>query len=169
VYALVLIAHWLIITERAPIARSWLWALWAGAGLIGWPINTLLACDVRNKPGVSAASNRVQGAVWLAVVFGLWGAAVGIAAAVLAFGAPADMFNAMPATALMLYGVAHWTTSLFAHGAGRIAAVMAWLSAVVCFALVMRPETHLVAAAGVALSSVLPGLIQMRQEPSTLV
>lgn len=169
VYAIVLVAHWLIVTERVGLSTAWLWALWLGAGVLGAPINALLWRGVRNKPGISAASNRVQSAAWLGTIAALWVAAVGIATAVLALGAPVDLFNVMPASALLLYGVAHWTTSVLAHGAGRLAAVMAWLSAAVCFALVMRPETYLAAAAGVTLSSVLPGLIQLRQEPSTLV
>lgn len=168
-FSVVLLIHWSIVTKTLPVGMDMLWVLWVGQGIIGGLLQIPLINSAKAAPGASSVNNRVAKAVWGGVMPGMLACWIGVAIATLQFGAPYILWNTLPAIALMLYGVAHYATSQISGGQGRIAAAVAFLSALACFATVPMVETYLVSAAGVFASCVIPGVVQMLREPRATV
>jgi hypothetical protein len=167
--ALVLVAHWAIVTGRAPVGREALWLMWIGHSVIAGFVHALLVATMKNKSGVSAANNRVASAVWMSLVAAMMVGWIGIAAAIFFNGAPIVLINALPALALMLYGVAHMVTASVSGGDGKIAAVIAFAFSLACFAMIAHDTLYLIAAAGAFAAGFVPGVLQLLREPSTTV
>jgi hypothetical protein len=169
-FTIALVIHWAIISNTIAIGAEYLIWLWVGFGVLGGVASFFLDRSVRAAPGAMAANNRAAGAIWSAMGLGIFALFCGAFAATAWLGAPVSVWNLLPGAALAFYGVAHLATGFFHRdGVSLWAGAGALAAAAIAVALIERPEAYLAAAAGVVLSTVIPGLIHWAREPKTTV
>lgn len=166
----VMITHWAIVTDRLDVPPQMLLWMWLGMGVVGGGLSALIGRAVDKAPGASATNNRVSSAVWGAMPLALTAAFAGIFAGVSIFEASLTLWNALPAIALTLYGASYLSVSFFQRSAlGIFSGVTSLLAASIGFALIERADAYLVAAVGVIVSTLIPGLITWAREPRLIV
>jgi hypothetical protein len=139
--------------------------IWIGFAVLGGAGQFLLARSMRAGPGAGSAGNRASRVVWAAGAGAIIAMVVGSAVAAQGPAGPAAMDWIVPlgfacyACALMVTGSLAQDRTVIVAGWGAIALV--GLSA----ALIASPYRYLLAAAGVALTVLLPGLLLLMREP----
>lgn len=162
--------HWAIVTDRLAIPPQALLWMWMGMGVLGGIASGILGRAVENAPGASAANNRMSSAVWGAMPLALMAAFAGIFTAIQFLDAPLLLWNVIPGLALALYGAAYLSVSFFQKsGLGIFSGVASLVTAGLCFALIQRPDIYLIAAVGVVVSTLIPGVIAWVREPKLTV
>lgn len=161
------LAHWAVLTfDVSPIAFA---GIWGGYGVAMAIASAVMGRRVRDKPGAGAIGNRVERSVWFAAGLAIGAVALGAFARCVMQKSGADMDLLAP-TVFAAYATGLLTTGRIAGD--RIltaAAVLAYAVAGVAVALLYTPELYLVTAAGAVLTLLIPGLLLLRREPSTVV
>jgi hypothetical protein len=158
------IAHYFALRQH-PIGDGAVFGIiWISFGLVGWTGQAVLARSMRAAPGSGSAGNRASRVVWAAGAGAILAMVVGSAIAAQGKAGPAAMDWIVPlafacyACALIVTGSLARDRTAIAAGWGAIALV--GLSA----ALIASPWRYLLAAAGVALTVLLPGLLLVLRE-----
>ncbi|MEA3035313.1 MAG: hypothetical protein QOH04_1075 [Sphingomonadales bacterium] len=138
--------------------------IWMSFGVVGWGGQMLLARSMRAAPGGGSAGNRASRVVWGAGAGAILAMVAGSAIAAQGKAGPAAMDWIVP-LAFACYACALIVTGSLARDrtailAGWGAIFLVGLSA----ALIASPWRYLLAAAGVALTVLLPGLLLMLRE-----
>ena len=141
-----------------------IWGGFATAGLAGqW----LLKRTMPAKPGAGSAGNRASRIVWVAAAFAIASMAAGAMFAA-ASGAGPAAFDWIVPVAFAVYACCLIVTGALASdrislvaGAGAVAMVGLFT------AMILHPDRYLLAAAGTALTVLLPGLMLLGAEPKT--
>lgn len=139
--------------------------IWIPFGIVGGLGQVLLARAIRGKAGAGSAGNHASRAVWLAASCTIVAMVIGSAIAAQTGAGPATFDWVAP----VAFGV--YACSLIVTGglAGSKVTVAAGFGAVVMVglftAMILSPDRYLVAAAGIALTVFLPGLVLLRAEP----
>ncbi|MEA3033333.1 MAG: hypothetical protein QOH86_1349 [Sphingomonadales bacterium] len=139
--------------------------IWISFGVIGGVGQVLLAKSMRAAPGGGSAGNRASRVVWAAGAGAIIAMVVGSGVAAQGPAGPHAMDWIVPlafacyACALIVTGSLARDRTVIVAGWGAIALV--GLSA----ALIASPYRYLLAASGVALTVLLPGLLLMLREP----
>jgi hypothetical protein len=139
--------------------------IWIGFSLFGGAGHALLARTMPAKAGSGSAGNRATRSVWFAGAGAIVSMAIGSAVAASRGAGPAT-FDWIVPVAFAVYACALIVTGALAGSkisvtAGLVSIVMAGLFT----ATILEPARYLVAAAGVALTVALPGLLLLRAEP----
>ena len=139
-----------------------IWGSFAAAGIAG---QILLARGMPAKPGEGSAGNRASRAAWAAAALAITSMVAGSALAAGAGAGPATFDWIVPvafaayACALIVTGSLSGNHTCVAAGGGAVAMVGLFT------ALILNPDRYLLAAAGVTLTVLLPGLLLIRAEP----
>lgn len=166
----VMATHWAIVTGRLDIPPQALLWMWIGMGVGGGLVSGLIGRAVDKAPGASAANNRMSSAVWGAMPLALTASFVGIFSAIQFLDAPLLLWNIIPGIALTLYGASYLAVSFFQKsGLGVFSGVASLITAAACFALLERADIYLIAAVGIVVSTLIPGLIAWAREPKLTV
>lgn len=159
------LAHHLALTGAIGDGRTVYLLIWGAFGLFGLGGQLLLARSMPAKAGAGSAGNRASRVAWCAAGLACASMVAGVTAAALAGGGPAT-FDWIVPVAFAVYACALLVTGSLARsritmiaGAGAIAMVGLFT------ALILSPDRYLLAAAGVALTVLLPGLLLLRAEP----
>jgi hypothetical protein len=147
---------------------GWMWVLLIVFGYAGfW---ALLLTFPRSKPGMGSAANRVSSMIWLGggmTLFAFFTAAF-IRAAFLV--GSADPFLWSVPFVVGIYGICQLTTGLMGQSKPLIwAGWIAIVSVAAAVLLVGRTEIWLLGAVVAFLTVFLPGIILMRNEPSSTI
>jgi hypothetical protein len=139
--------------------------IWLGFATLGIAGQVALACFMPAKAGAGSAGNRASRSVWFAGAAAIASMTIGSALAAAGGAGPAT-FDWIVPVAFAAYACALIVTGTLARNsittvAGAGAVVMVGLFT----ALILHPERYLVAAAGVVLTVLLPGLLLLRGEP----
>lgn len=139
--------------------------IWFGYGILGMIGQYLLARAMPAKAGAGSAGNRASRTVWGAGAFSIGSMVIGVA--VLAnSGMTYAVFDWIVPVAFAVYACALIVTGALA---GERIAIFAGYGAVamvgIFAAFIMHPDRYLLAAAGAALTVMLPGLLLVRREP----
>ena len=140
--------------------------IWMIFGIAGGLGQFILSHSVGAKPGGGSAGNRAMRAAWCAAAAAILSMVIGAAYAA-ATGLGFATFDWIAPVAFAVYASAQIVTGALAGnriviGAGAIAVVMVGLFT----ALIQHPDRYLIAAAGAALSVMIPGLLLLRAEPN---
>jgi len=141
------------------------WTIWATFAVVGVAGQILLARNMPAKAGAGSAGNRASRSVWIAAGTAIFAVVVGAAAAVAGGASPALFDMSVPvafavyACALVVTGSLSGDRIVLAAGGGAI------LMAGLFTALIVAPERYLIAAGGIALTVLLPGLLLLGREP----
>lgn len=139
-----------------------IWIGFAFAGVLG---QFVLARAMPPKAGAGSAGNRASRTVWAAGAFAIASMVIGAAVAANT-GQGYQTFDWIVPVAFAVYACALIVTGSLA---GETVAVAAGYGAVIMVglftALIRHPDRYLLAAAGVAATVFLPGLLLMRREP----
>lgn len=139
--------------------------VWGGFSLLGIIGQIMLVRSMPAKAGAGSAGNRASRTIWMAAAGAIASMVVGCAVAARTGAGPAAFDWIVPvafavyACALIVTGSLARNRPTFAAGVGAV--VMVGLFT----ALILSPDRYLVAAAGVALTVLLPGLVLLRAEP----
>jgi len=165
-----LICHWATITGQFPLQPHMVGLVWMVMAIVGVIGNFVLGKALSDKPGLSAPGNRAESAVWPVITAGIFIYAIAIACAVTLRDQPILLFNTIIPVAFILHAVgAALSGSLFQRAASWMVVAVSLLLAGLCMFWIDRPEIYLLAAAGVFLTQVIPGLIDLRAEPKSVV
>ncbi|MGY6628458.1 MAG: hypothetical protein ACXIVL_08060 [Oceanicaulis sp.] len=167
--SLVILTHWAIVMGYAPFGAEALWPLWIGYIVIASVGSVLLGATIRNKPGLGAAANRTESAVWQSAGAGIGVIFLGVAAGVQSGMLPTVFFNVLLPVALSAYGVAWMTVARVSRQSGLYTpAVLAFFGAGAGIAFAAGHWVYPITALALLGSSVMPGLVLLRREPRSL-
>lgn len=139
--------------------------IWICFGLLGAVGQLVLARSMQAKSGSGSAGNRASRSVWAAAAFAIVSMVFGTAIAARNGAGPAT-FDWIVPVAFAVYACALIVTGSLARDAVTRAAGLGAVVMVGLFtALILAPERYLVAAAGVFLTVLVPGLLLLRAEP----
>ncbi|PWE18287.1 hypothetical protein DDZ18_01380 [Marinicauda salina] len=167
---LVLLAHWTIVSGRAPLGVEALWPLWLGFIVIGSIGSAFLGLSLRGKPGAGSVGNRVEGAVWPSAGLAIFAYFLGVTAGVLTGQLSPVFYNTILPAALLGYSVSWMTMArIVRRPVLFIPAGVALAGVAAAAALAATHWVYLVTAAAIFGSTVAPGLVLMTREPRTVV
>lgn len=138
--------------------------IWGSFAILGFAGQALLARSMGTKAGAGSAGNLASRPVWAACALTIFSMVVGVA--LLAQRAGYQVFDWIVPVAFAVYACALIVTGKLAGErtvvlAGYGAAVMVGLFT----AFILDPNRYLIAAAGAAVTVMLPGLLLLRREP----
>ena len=159
--------QWAAMTGLIPMDNvGWLWIAFGAAALIG---TKLLRRRTVTLPGGSSAVNRADRLIWQGVVWAIMAVVVGtVLRGILRDDDTAP--SAIMAAGFGLYGVALFVTARMS-GLNWLAAFawIAWLLSAALWFFANEAWAYLLAAGGCVAVLLTPGVIMMRQEPTTTV
>lgn len=139
--------------------------IWGSFAVVGGAGQFVLGRTMPEKSGSGSAGNRASRSAWVAAAAAIVAVVIGAAVAAQTGAGPATFDWSVPvafsvyACALIVTGALAGDRTVIAAGAGAIA------MAGIFTAFILSPERYLIAAAGVALTVMLPGLLLLRAEP----
>lgn len=149
------------------VAYAWVWGIFIVIGIIG---QVLLATSIRNKPGGNSVGNRSEATVWMAGGFALFAYFGTLIIKSLAVGGPVPGFESSLPIVFAVYGTCLMTSGQIGNvrtltfaglGAFAMVALSIWFEG--------ATSSWAVASLGAFLTVLVPGLIMMRREPSSVV
>lgn len=158
-------AHHLALAGTIGDGRTIYLLIWSAFGISGLGGQLLLARSMPAKAGAGSAGNRASRIAWCTAALAIASMVAGATAAAVGGAGPAA-FDWIVPVAFAVYACALVVTGSLARSritmiAGAGAVVMVGLFT----ALILSPERYLLAAGGVALTVLLPGLLLLRAEP----
>jgi hypothetical protein len=139
--------------------------IWMTFGIAGGLGQLILSNTMPAKPGGGSAGNRAMRAAWSAAAGAILSMVIGAVFAA-ELGAGYGTVDWIVPVAFAVYASAQIVTGTLAGnrivvGGGIVAVVMVGLFT----AMIQHPDRYLIAAAGAALSVMIPGLLLLRAEP----
>lgn len=160
-----LVMHGITAMGKGPLAIQYIGALWMGFGMIGGSLSFILARGLDKRPGSNSVANKVEAVIWPVTALLIFGYAIALSAGAVSGKIPPLFFNSIMPFAFALSAV---NLAVLGHLTGKsylkLCAALSGLAMIACAVLITRPEAYFLAAAGVALTGVLPSLLQMRDE-----
>lgn len=159
------VAHHLALRGAIGDGKSIFAMIWLGFSLLGVAGQIVLTRGMRGKAGAGSAGNRASRSVWLAGATAIGSMCAGTAVAAATGAGPATFDWIVPvafavyACALIVTGSLGKNRVTVAAGAGAVAMVGLFT------ALILSPDRYLLAAAGVFLTVLVPGLLLLKAEP----
>jgi len=165
-----LIVHGLAATGKIGLPIQNIGMVWMAFGIIGGILSFILSRGIDKKPGTGSLGNRIESISWPITAIIIFAFAISIAAAVAINDVGHAFFNMIVPFAFGLGAVnmillGRITRQSFLTMSGIASGLFMVLSTV----FIQDPKLYFIAAAGVLLTGVLPGLIQMRKEPANVV
>jgi hypothetical protein len=143
--------------------------IWFGFGIVGGIGQTLLARGVRDKPGAGSAGNLAVRAVWTAAAWSIVAMVVGsslISDGNRNLAAGPHPWDFIVPVAFAVYACAQWVGGALAGNRMlKLAGVGAIIMVGLFTALSRWPDRYLLVAGGIALTTMIPGLLLVRAEP----
>jgi hypothetical protein len=139
--------------------------IWGSFGILGLGGQLLLARSMPGKSGAGSAGNRASRVAWCAGALAIASMVGGTTAAAAAGAGPATFDWIVPvafavyASALLVTGALARSRVTMAAGAGAIVMVGLYT------AFIHSPDRYLLAAAGIFLTVMVPGLLVLKAEP----
>ena len=159
------VAHHLALAGTIGDGRTIFLLIWSAFGIFGLGGQWLLARSMPGKAGAGSAGNRASRVAWCTAALAIASMVAGATAAAISGAGPAR-FDWIVPVAFAVYACALVVTGSLARsrvtlvaGAGAIAMVGLYA------ALIHSPDRYLLAAAGVFLTVLVPGLLLLRAEP----
>ena len=163
------IAHYTIIIRSLP--PQYIGMMWFGfiaVALGGYVL--MIRFFPAGKPGASSAGNRVSSHVWMAAGLVLFSFFTGVTIKSLIDGQASIGFSWSIPLVLGVYGIAQLVSGLMANSRALVCAGYAAIASVGLTALIVdRAELYLAAALAAAVTVLIPGILLIREEPSTTV
>ncbi|WP_019960224.1 hypothetical protein [Woodsholea maritima] len=168
--SLTMVIHWAIAAHYLPLdARAFL-PLWLSYMVIGSLGSFLLIRTVKTMPGAGSINNRVIASVWPSAGIGIFASFIGVFIGVSTGQLPGIAFNYLLPFALLAYTIAWLTTAMMARDVKHaIPGVIAGLGLIASVIFVMSAHVYLVTALAIFFSTLIPGLMQMRSEPKSVI
>lgn len=168
--AIALICHWAAITGQLPLASNMVGIIWVTMAIVGTIGTIILGMTMSNKPGQSAPGNRAESAVWPVISFGIFLYATAIGFAVALRDQPTLLFNTIIPMAFILHAVgAALAGTLYRKSTPWLVVAASMIIAALSMFWIDRAEIYLLAATGVVLTQIIPGLFDLRAEPKSVV
>jgi len=159
------IAHHLALTGAIGDGSTIFAIVWIGFSALGIVGQVVLVRSMPAKAGAGSAGNRASETIWMAAAAAIGSMFVGCAVAANTGAGPAA-FDWIVPVAFAVYACALIVTGSLARNRPTVAAgVAAGVMVGLFTALILSPDRYLVAAAGVALTVLVPGLVLLRAEP----
>ena len=159
------VAHHLALSGAIGDGRTIFLLVWGAFGLLGLGGQLLLARSMPAKAGSGSAGNRASRIAWCTAAMAI-ASMVGGATAAATRGAGPAAFDWIVPVAFAVYACALMVTGTLARSRlTMIAGAGAILMTGFFTALILSPDRYLIAAAGVFLTVLVPGILLLRAEP----
>jgi hypothetical protein len=159
------VTHHFALAGRIGDGESVFAIVWIGFSVVGLLGQWLLVRTMPAKAGAGSAGNRASRTVWFAAAAAIGSMVLGCAVAA-GTGAGPAAFDWIVPVAFAVYACALIVTGALAKNRVTIAAGVGAVAMVGLFtATILSPDRYLLAAAGIAVTVLLPGLILLRAEP----
>ncbi len=169
VFGLGSIAQWAVLSGLLRLSGMAVMGMWIATMVVFMVGLFVLKGRMGSKPGVHSPSNKASGAVWQGIGWAIFAAFFALAVATWRTH-DILLISFAPTVILLFYGVG-WGLSGVMSGQRwmRYTAWGSFVAAVALAFLVGNPAQYLAYAACLFLLAVVPGIVQMRQEPSDIV
>jgi len=168
--AVALVSQWFAMKDMFFVSIEYIGAVWLGVGVVGGVLSALLGRSLRDKPGGSSAGNQAQQAAWPVTGAGLFLYAIATAYAVAVRGQPVILFDTIMPVAFFGYAVNEAMAGrLFRRRQSYMICTVALVFSAMTLAFIGSAEIYLIAALGVAVTQLVPGVLAVRNEPNTIV
>lgn len=167
--ALTLVVHWSAMSGFGPVSGGDIGFVWLGMAIVGVIGAAILGRNLGEKPGAFGPVNRVAARIWPVIGCGIFAYVGAIVLAVAVRGQSPVLFDTIMPAAFLLYGTASMAENVLARSGSAIVPVLCVAFAAILMVLVAMPVQYLVAALGVVLTQVVPGMLAIRDEPSEIV
>lgn len=165
-----LLTHWGVMAGHVPLPPEMIGLIWFVMGITGGIGGAVLGAGLKDKAGQSTAGNQAERAAWPVVAVTLFVIAIALMVSVVFRNQPTILFDMLIVMAFGFYAV---MTSVSArlfreprnYWRAGVSLAVATLSAV----MIGAPVIYLIAAAGVVVTQVLPGIAALRAEPASIV
>lgn len=165
-----LVCHWAALTGLLPLASNKAGIIWMTMGIVGAIGSIILGRSLKDKPGQFTPGNRAEGTVWPVITVSIFLYAIAIALAVGLRDQPYLLFNTIIPLAFILNAVgAAISATLYRRSTPWLIVIASLLLAGLCAFLIDQPVIYLIAAIGVFITQVIPGIFDMRAEPKSVV
>ncbi len=165
-----LIFQWLVLTARLPVHQSSLAFSWIGMALVGGLGSAFLVRSLRDKPGTGSVGNRAEHYVWGAGGTAIFVYFIAVIAGFNVGNVSSAVFDTIMPMAFCIYGVCYITTGGLSGNRALLGiAGLCFIGAIGTGAFMGQPIAALVAAVFVVLTTIIPGIVQMRSEPAQIV
>ena len=159
------VVHHLALNGRIGDGSTIFAYIWFGFGGLGTLGQFLLLRGASPKPGQGSAGNRASRTIWVTAAAAILSMVIGSAIAARTGAGPRTFDWTVP-VAFAVYACALIVSGTLARSQVTRAAGLGALIMVGLFtAIILSPDRYLFAAAGVALTVLLPGLLLLRAEP----
>ena len=166
-----MLTHWAIITDLLPLkGRYSLFILWVSASVLGSIGNFVITATMKSRPGRSAAHNKIDSVIWPVAGTGIFAYFLGVTLSVTLRDAPAILFDTILPVAFLAYAIAFAGRAAFAGTKiGWAQTIVSVLLVGLTVFLVGPPTLYLASALGIFSLTVIPGVMQIRNEPDMIV
>ena len=163
------LGHYAIIKGAAGLTPAALPVLWIGFTVLGLGGYFLLTRFFpANKPGASSAGNRASEYAWMASGFVLFSFFTGVTIKSMLTGAASSGYSWSIPLVLGVYGISQLVSGLMSSTRWLVLAGYAAIAFVGLTSIITdRAELYLAAALAAGITVFLPGLMMLRDEPST--
>ena len=164
-----LVVHWSSVSGFGPVSGGQIGFVWLGMAIIGVIGASILGRNLDEKPGAYGPVNRVASRIWPVIGCGIFAYVGAIVFVVAVRGQSPVLFDTIMPAAFLLYGAASMAENVLTRSGSLIVPVLCIVFCAALVALVALPAQYLVAALGVVLTQVVPGILTLRAEPSEIV
>ena len=167
---IVLFNHWVSLKGISPLPIEMIGLAWLAFGVVGGIGSFILGRSLAGKPGITSVNNRVAGALWTgnAIILFVYSFSA-LLSAVYGKSDYGIMDTIMP-IAFGLYALTAYVLAKISHDKWHLIPGSIALAFVpISLFLLGTPNLYLAAMVGVALTSVIPSIVELRREPKEIV
>lgn len=168
--AITFTGHWFIASGAAGLHQKWLMFLWIGFGVIGGLGSAVLGRSIAGKAGLTTTGNRAERIIWSSFGLAMLICFAGIFVNVILNKGTVLSFDLMLVLGWAGQGLAYLSVARLSGDTQlKIPAIMAFCTAFAVLIFYGGTTIYLISAVSALITVVLPGLAQMRREPSDVV
>lgn len=165
-----LLLHGLTELGIAGLNANYIGLYWLAFGITGGCLTFVLSKSLKDKPGQSAITNRIESAVWTASTLALFTIAISVTLAVNLRGQSLILYDMIMAFAFAIQAMNYYVISQITRQKSRlISSALSLAIAALTALFVGQPIIYIVAAIGVVFTVILPALSDIKKEPKNVI
>jgi len=165
-----LLLHGLTELGITGLSSEYIGLFWFIFGITGGILTFILSKSLKDKPGLSAVTNRIESAVWTASTLALFTVAIAVTLAVTLRGQSLILYDMIMAFAFATQAMNYYVVSQVTGQKSRlIPAALSLAFAALTILFIGQPIIYIVASIGVIFTIILPALMDMKKEPKNVV
>lgn len=165
-----LLLHGLTELAITGLSPKYIGLFWLVFGITGGGLTFVLSKSLKDKPGQSAVTNRVESAVWTASTLTLFTIAISVTLTINLRGHSLILYDMIMAFAFATQAMNYYVISQITRQKSRlIPSALSLVFAALTVLFIGQPVIYIVAAIGVVFTVIFPALSDMKKEPRDVI